>query len=280
MTLIATLLEIVKQEMKKPPPQWTASAMTMKEKKELARECKGESTFDPNRTREQMMTQFLAGQRMESTKECEYGRITVLLDPAMTEEDIPWELWGRILRIYGGFYRIYLLAHSNPRRFPKIGSPIGPEHINGGYTYPCQQNMIIIYRAEDSTRVLIHELQHAACLDHSDHSVDQQEAETEAWAELIYIALLSEGIHSRFRSLQRIQSQWICTQNHKIKRYIGETHEFPWRYTVAKQAVWERWGLLFACRPSSLYMDSLRLTAPPSSALMNRWKIRPSSVLL
>lgn len=254
--------------------------MTVKEKRELHRECQGASSFDPRNTREEMMEQFLAGKMGESTKECEYGRITVILHASNTEKDIPWELWGRILRIYGGFYRVYVFAHPRLREFPRIGQPIEPEHINGGYTYPCRKNMIMIYRGEDATRVLIHELQHAACLDHPHHSVDQQEAETEAWAELIYIALLSEGIPSQFRILQERQSQWMCSQNHKVKRYIGETMEFPWRYTVGKQEVWERWGILLRCRPSSLRHSSLRLTAPPDHEVSKRWGVRETSTLL
>lgn len=280
MSIIATLLDIVKHEMKQPPPNWVPSSITSKEKKELHRECQGGSEFDPNNTRKEMMDQFLAGDLVECTKECEYGRITVVCTNDMTEEDIPWELWGRILRMYGSYYRIYVLAHPRRREFPRMGQSIEPEHINGGYTYSCRKNMVMIYRAEDATRVLIHELQHASCLDHSHHSVDQQEAETEAWAELIYIALLSEGIRSRFRMLHDRQSQWMCSQNHKVKRYIGETHHFPWRYTVGKQEVWERWGILLPCRPSSLRIQSLRLTVPPSPFLTHRWKVRETSILL
>lgn len=282
MSIIATLLDIVKHEMKRPPPSWFETQLTSKEKKELQRECQGASAFDPKNTREEMMKQFLEGNLVECTKECEYGRITVILTDTTTKEDIPWELWGRILRMYGGQtpYRVYVFAHPRRREFPRMGQPIEPEHINGGYTYPCQKNMIMIYRGEDATRVLIHELQHASCLDHAHHSVDQQEAETEAWAELIYIALLSEGAPSRFRVLHEQQSQWMCSQNHKVKRYIGETQEFPWRYTVGKQEVWERWGILLPCKPSSLRIQSLRLTVPPSPVFTRRWGVRETSTLL
>lgn len=282
MSIIGTLLDIVKKEMKLPPPQWRDSRMTSKEKRELIRECEGNSPFDPANTRQEMINGFLSGVMIESTKECEYGRITVILHDTMTEEDIPWSLWGRILRMYGGNtpFRIYVLAHPGVREFPSIHGTIGPEHINGGYTYPCRKNMIVIYRAEDATRVLIHELQHASCLDHTEHSIDHQEAETEAWAELIYIALLSEGIPSRFAALHHAQSQWMCNQNHKVTRYIGNTMEFPWRYTVGKQDVWERWGILRSCRPSSLRTNSLRLTVPPTPFFAQRWNVRETSTLL
>ena len=280
MSLIGTLLDLVKKEMARPAPVWSSSSITHVEKRMLQRECQEPSPFDPYETRRVMMNSF--DTLTVITKECPYGKITVLLDSSISNEDIPWELWGRILRMYGSTepFRIYVLAHPRLRQFPAKGESIGPEHINGGYTYPCKKRMIMIYRAEDATRVLIHELQHASCLDHREHTVDQQEAETEAWAELIYIALLSEGSPARFRQLQRDQSRWMAIQNKKVASYLKTPTEFPWRYTIGKQEVWERWGIFLPPRTFSREITSLRLTVPPVSSVLRRWGVSTTSTLL
>lgn len=280
MTLIGTLLDLVKKEMALPSPSWKSSSLTRQEKNQLEQECRDPSPFDPYQTRRVMMDSFDTS--VVITKECIYGKVTVILDANFTERDIPWELWGRILRMYGSVepFRIYVLAHPRLREFPSRGQPIGPEHINGGYTYPCKKRMIMIYRAEDATRVLIHELQHASCLDHREHTVDHQESETEAWAELIYIALLSKGSMLRFRQLQRQQSNWMLAQNKKVATYLSHPMDFPWRYTIGKQVVWERWGVFVPSSPISRDVTSLRLTVPPTSAIKQAWGVSPTSTLL
>jgi hypothetical protein len=166
-------------------------------------------------------------------------------------------------RIFGHFFlksaKIFLLAHSAKRLFPQ--GPITPQNINGGYTYPCNKETIMIYRAEDATRVLIHELMHAYCLDHMDLGIDQVEAETEAWAELIYIAILSKGDPQKFKRYHQQQSDWMQRQNQRVKTYIKDTRAFPWRYTVGKEEVWRRWGILLPLEGTQR-IDSLRLTYP------------------
>jgi hypothetical protein len=130
---------------------------------------------------------------------------------------------------------------------------------------------IVIYRAEDATRVLIHELQHASCLDHVEHGTDLVEAETEAWAELLYAGLLSQGKKALFHELVQKQADWMSAQNAEVKKHI-KGRQFPWRYTVGKEEVWERWGLeaqAHSVNPTPLHsvnptIHSLRLTPPPS----------------
>ena len=149
--------------------------------------------------------------------------------------------------------------------------PIGPPQINGGYTYPCNVQTIVLYRAEDATRVLIHELQHASCLDHHEEGVDLVEAETEAWAELLYAGFLSHGNRTLFHERVEQQAEWMQVQNEEVRRRIGQTMRFPWRYTVGKENVWRRWGLVRNKQMPSQQHDkqmpsqqSLRLGVPPS----------------
>jgi hypothetical protein len=134
---------------------------------------------------------------------------------------------------------------------------------------------VVIYRAEDATRVLIHELQHASCLDHMEQGVDIVEAETEAWAELLYAGLLSQGEKPLFHELVKKQADWMQAQNAVVKRHIHHDRQFPWRYTVGKEEVWQRWGLIDGVcegqgrisHTRASHMHSLRLTPPPSAAL-------------
>ena len=66
--------------------------------------------------------------------------------------DLPWDLWGRILRLFSEPWRksfkIFFLANKSLREFPEGDDPITPENINGGYTYRCDPETIVIYRAE------------------------------------------------------------------------------------------------------------------------------------
>ena len=156
--------------------------------------------------------------------------------------------------------------------------PIGPPHINGGYTYPCNVQTIVLYRAEDATRVLIHELQHASCLDHHEHGVDLVEAETEAWAELLYAGFLSHGNKAIFHERVRAQAEWMQVQNKEVRRRIGHTMRFPWRYTVGKEDVWRRWGLV--SNTHSLQATSLRLGAPPSLSQKRAFGVPLDSTIL
>ena len=184
-----------------------------------------------------------------------------------------------------------------------------------------------MYRAEDATRVLIHELQHSCCLDHPEQGVDQVEAETEAWAELLYVALLSEGDPETFSQFLSRQSTWMVTQNDEVKKHMksatskgpmikGSEMEFPWRYTLGKEEVWRRWGLLspestrnsssssHIASPSSNGdasdtaedsrkqkkeakkkttanpRKSLRLTFPVDAAIKKRFQVKESSTIL
>lgn len=278
--LVDAILAVIQAEYRLPPPQWTdvSGGLTAKERAQLEKECTAASEFDPENTRLQLWKSWNAGTYEAVYRRCPYGRVFAILDRGMTANDIPWELWGRILRLYDGLrgnkaYCIYLFAIHRPRIFPRSAkTPITPLHINGGYTYPCQTDMILIYRAEDATRVLLHELQHAECLDHPEQGVDVVEAETEAWAELWYVALHSRGQHRRFCEGIRRQSAWMQSQNAAVRRWIGKGHAFPWRYTIGKEDVWRRWGILLS-EENSLMMPeaqrSLRLTAPPEGHLVH-----------
>ena len=282
--LLNTVLDIVRDEFSKPDIIWKNGRPTKHDMDFLKQECMKDSKFDLLNKRKTMYNQMIQGQSELQFRTCKYGQILAICD-----DDIPWELWGRILRIYyeGKPIKVFFLGHPSLRTFPKgvittenINAEfITAENINGGYTYTCNTETIVIYRAEDATRVLIHELQHASCLDNHDDGVDFVEAETEAWAELIYIGLLSGGKKCIFRDMLNRQSEWIVKQNARVKKYIGDTHRFPWRYTVGKEDVWRRWNILTNFT-SGLKVNSLRLTFPPNDLLKRRFNVSLKSTIL
>ena len=272
MALLDAVFDVVRYEYEKLEPVWKTSRMVTTDHAFLEKECSTPSEFDPFGWRKQMFDMYLNGNAVVDVRECAYGRVVALgLQDVLA--GIPWGLWGRILRLYRVAShpkaKIFFLASPYLRTIPSGRTPLGPENINGGYTYHCNMETIFIYRAEDATRVLLHELQHASCLDHMEHGVDIVEAETEAWAELLYAGLLSQGEKPLFHELVKKQADWMQAQNAVVKRHIHHERQFPWRYTVGKEEVWERWGLLErhsrATRASP--MHSLRLTPPPTAAL-------------
>lgn len=282
------ILQRIRQDATKAPPRWTMrDTPPPSHWKWIQKEVQSDSEFDVLRLRHNTLHH---PQRRIQYATCPYGSVLVIYaeDTFDPSKDLPWDLWGRILRLFhqGKPFHIYFLASPSLRRFPSSSSspPIKPEHINGGYTYPCRQDTIVIYRAEDATRVLIHELQHALCLDHPERGVDRVEAETEAWAELFYTALLAGGDPTQWKRLWSRQWKWILEQNRMVIRHMRSprSNEFPWRYTLGKEQVLREWFLpssLPASLPASP-TSSLRLTAPPTKKQKQEQGVRISSTTL
>lgn len=178
---------------------------------------------------------------------------------------VMWAVFAAMKRSYTVFW----FMSDAKRLFPEPGksvningSRVGPIHVNGGYCRACQPDTIVIYRKEDALRVLIHELQHAGCLD--DHSADISllEARTEAWAELIY-AMVGAIVHGlRPEKAWAIQSGWSAAQNRRLRSEFDVTGpaDYAWRYTIGKEAVWASMGLPIA-HPLKV-TESLQLGSP------------------
>lgn len=167
---------------------------------------------------------------------CPYGKV-LLIQKKDQNVRIPLNTWGRILQAFGGYFRVVWFAADVPRILPSRGETVGAQHINGGYTYPCDNTAIVIYREEEATRVLIHELIHGSCLDHQGATVEEKEANTETWAELFLVAILSKGDLKKADTLWKLQSQWIADQNSELKTYyhVRTMVDYAYRYTVARE---------------------------------------------
>jgi len=284
--LIDVILDKIQDEYHKEDISWTHTAITKDDYSFLEGECMQYSEFDPYNARKNMFLRMKNAQVSYEMRKCKYGQICVVYEDLNQSEDVPWSLWGRILRMFSDHstpFKIYLLANTHVREFPKRNVEIKPENINGGYTYPCRRDSILIYRAEDATRVLIHELMHASCLDKTENGVDMVEAETEAWAELFYIAFLSQGKRLLFLKLLENQSNWMIEQNRKVKKHMKdpESMEFPWRYTIGKENIWRKWNILSPSSSAAHQVgSSLRLTYPPSNSLKHTFHVSKHSTIL
>ena len=290
---LSYIADIVREEFEKKAPLVYEYRPTKGDMTTLEGECMKSSAFDQLGARLYMWDNYVKGKARIEARRCEYGIMIVMLLPGQFATDVPWELWARLFRMFGGGvashgFRVFLCAHPSQRLFPENEYRIQPANINGGYTYPCQKDTIVIYRAEDATRVLIHELFHASCSDRHEKGIDWVEAETEAWAELIYCAVMAEGRMNRFREMIQKQSVWMDGQNTKIRRHHIRPYsmEFPWRYTIGKQIIWEKWGIFdvsnerYAPALQRNMSRSLRLTVPPNIATKRLFGVRGNSTMV
>jgi len=225
--------ERIKEELDKPAPVWYDDEVSNKDMRWIEQQGQ-DSQFDVGGLRSEMIGDL--GKNVHIlAKSCSYGRVIVL--HYGKQLDSIWDLWGRILRLFGLHnVRIVWFAHPKPRLFPLKGQIIGPVHVNGGYCMPCNPNTIIIYRKEDAARVLIHELLHAACTDDKKKDIQDIEAETEAWAEL-WLAQLIGGPNG-----WKKQRRWMRIQNIELAERGIIRGSYPWRYTIGKELVWDKWG--------------------------------------
>lgn len=271
--LVEAIALMIRQEYAMPLPKVRPGAITTAEFAEIRKEFTASSPFDSANLRGQMYRRaFQEGSAPYKVYQSSHGKIIAVLDSEEQEAEIPWEMWWRLLRMFyrDKPYTIIFLAHKSLRQAPAPHHPIKPIHINGGYTYPCRASFVCIYRAEDATRVLIHELFHASCSDNKDDELDKMEAKTEAWAELVYAVVLAHGsVADSIINIQR-QSDWMHIKNSAIRtqhmRHNGEDmHEFPWRYTIGKEDVWRAWGIYSPTTRRYSWNGSLRLTPLPSA---------------
>jgi hypothetical protein len=218
--------------------------------------------FDRLRLKDTMLQDLRRGKASLLTKSGPYAKVLAVVYP---DTIIPWEMFGAIFSAFGppkrgNTWRIVWFAHPMKRTLPSANEEPGPEHVNGGYTHPCNNDTIVIYREEEVCRVLVHELLHASCTDNHSVNVIDQEAATETWAEIFLIAIRAKGNTSKANTLWAQQVQWIADQEHllRTKHNVNNRDSYAWRYTVARRYVLEKMGIQLP--PSSLPANSMRFT--------------------
>lgn len=159
-------------------------------------------------------------------------------------EDIGYKTNGPLRIIYVPEYL------QGKKKVPSNHQVLGPIEVNSGFTY--DNNLIIVYRREESSKVLIHELIHAYKLDadvrvttpdnvkiNSSVEIRYAETYTELLSGLIYITILNKHIdlptkYAKLREHYIKQAEKIlCVYSHDTLNQ--HTHVFE--YIVAKAAL-------------------------------------------
>lgn len=228
-----------------PQLQWTESTPTDQEMADLKKECETESEFDPLKLKLSGWKDYKSGKFKLKCSESTLAKVICIV-PAHVEP--PLEDWGRIFQWLGagkGKWKVYWIGSVAKREFPGRGAPMDASHVNGGYTMPCSTDGVFIYRVEEVTRVLIHELLHAACLDPVGASLPVREATVETWAELFLVAHRAGGDEGRASSLWAKQAHWISDTNHKAAAHnnVRTEADYAWRYLNGRAGVYMGLGI-------------------------------------
>jgi len=265
------LLDLVTEEVgnlyKSAPPIWKDYVPTPTDIHNLEENSVAHSTFDKDSLKHKVWMEYKNGTYKCIGKECEFGQVVALLPP---ETEIPLTDWGRIFQWFGKSaggrpWTVYWFGSPVKRLFPNQGEELGPGHVNGGYTTPCSTRGIFIYRIEEATRVLIHELLHAACLDPPSSHIPERESNVETWAEVLLIAFRSKGSLKVASRLWKLQSDWVAFTNQQAaeKHGVQDDSDYAWRYLNGRIAVYKELGFVLPKPPKSMEVtNSTRFTHP------------------
>lgn len=206
-------------------------------------EAQQDSAFDPLKLRRNLWESLNTGSSRILCKSCSNAKV-LWIQPKGTGIEPPWASWGRIFQWLGDApgrvkWRVFWFPAPIPRILPPKGNSVTAQHINGGYCYPCNPNVIVVYRLEEATRVLVHELLHASCTDPPGAPLEIKEATTETWAELFLVALCSKGNAAKASQLWKIQSQWIADENAELTKHyhVRSPTDYAWRYTLGREQI-------------------------------------------
>jgi len=255
------LLENLTENAKKLSIQiWEDSIPTEDDIIVFKKEATNESPFDKFNLKQQMYNLFLEKKTKLVSKKCKFGRIIILTENS--NEFYPWDTWGKLLEWFDSYYQIYIYSSKQKRILPE-SAPVGAEHVNGGYTYPCKKDCIVIYRYEEVTRVLIHELLHASCTDNHKNSVEIKEAATETWAELFLVAILSKGDKTLAKKLWQIQDHHIQDLNYTLYNFynVKTLQDYASRYTILRENILESFGFILDSKYTPTRIKSSRFTS-------------------
>jgi hypothetical protein len=261
---VDTFLGQFQAEYRKPPPSYTLHSPTHDDMQYILGAAREQDPFDTAGLKKESVAALQSGHAIATKAVSALGEIIVISfkkDPLHT----PWNLWWRCIRLLSSEKRVRILifAHPKKRELPKQGTRIGSEHVNGGAAYRCNPQSIVIYRKEEVSRVLVHELFHASCSDPYHLDTPYIEADTEAWAEMFLCGMAAKGRPQPFVRHMREQIDWAVRQAATLKdKYkVYSSKEYAWRYLIGRLEVWRRLGIQVPS-PSTEYakVESLRFT--------------------
>jgi len=266
MLVLKTICEHLKETEK--TLVWIREEPTQDDLDHVLKEGSAPSQFDPLGLKRQTLEDLRAG---KAKLVCRRSRVAAakVLAVVYPGQKIPWTTFGTIFAAFGKpgkpagkpagkQWRLVWFANPTPRT---AAHGLGPAAVNGGYTYPCRPDTVVIYREEEVCRVLIHELLHAACTDNMEDPVEVREAKTETWAELFLCAIVAGGNYGRAAALWEEQAQWIADQEAFMRSQgVQSPADYSWRYTVARREVLASAGIDLPS-PSANQTNSTRLTS-------------------
>jgi hypothetical protein len=236
----------VRQEYTLKPPSYKKVALTKEDTDYILSVAMEKDPFDKNELKKDAVTKLMNGEATITKTACNYGEIIAISfknDPL----DLQWNTWWRAVRLLSPKkpVRVVFFGHPMKRMFPASGEPVESEHINGGSTYRCNSQTILVYRKEEATRVLIHELFHASCSDPYRKDTPFIEADTEAWAEIVLCAMTSKGQKYKWEQLMNEQIGWALRQTATLRDYynLKGPSDYAWRYTAGRLDVWRAMGM-------------------------------------
>jgi len=257
------LLDMASSIWAMPKKEWIDDAPNSRDIQLMINESESVSEIDERNFRKEMIDMWKEMKVDMRVKELPGITRVIFLGTDEQWSKIPWFLWSLIFQAVGHkVEHILFFAHPSKRFFPTNGH-IGPENINGGYTNLCSQDKIVIYRFEEVSRVLLHELLHTSCLD-TEKDVVMLEAYTEAWTELFLCAILSMGNPKEFGRLWKQQCQWIMSQCYLLseKYAVNGPDDYAWRYINGKRDVLNGLGFYHEYIEPYETKVTLRFTTP------------------
>jgi hypothetical protein len=242
-------LRPIREEYKKAPPRHELVEPSHADISYIRTLCADTDPFDTLGLKNDCYEALLSGKADILKSECELGSILLV---ELVEHPVrpTWNTWWRAIRILTGTakkpVRIVIFGHPRLREMPKkMGEPITAEHLNGGMAERCNAGTIVIYRQEEVTRVLIHELFHASCSDPYYNPTPLIEADTEAWAEMVLCGMAAKGALQPWIRYMREQIDYALKQASTARNNHGvySPKDYAWRYLVGRLDVWRRLGI-------------------------------------
>jgi len=250
---IDILLQNIKEEYEKPEPSITIKEADEQDHAYIQSVINEPNTFDTSTFMKEATTYRL--RKLESDNK-------IIL--AYTNEYSNMAEWFHIMRCLAKDRPAKVLYFGSviKRDLPNKGDPVLPINVNGGFTNSCDATAIVIYRKEDAERVLIHELLHGLCSD-PDLPIAELEANTEAWAEIIWVAFKAKGDRGRWLRIMRKQVMYSYNQAEYVKKYhnINNPNDYGWRYINGRISVWSSLGLKISKSKTLKKPRTLKLTA-------------------
>jgi hypothetical protein len=258
---INMLLDPIYKEYTLEPPNYTVAPATFEDIQYIFKQVIPNDPFDKGKLKYHCINQYSLGKADILKSSCKYGEIMVVSLHG-TPFYPKWNTWWRAVRLLSKNkpVKIVIFGHPKQRVLAPDQIEIGPEDINGGSANRCDPSTIVIYRKEEATRVLIHELMHGNCSDPYEKTTPYIEADTEAWAEMILCGMCAKGKLSPWVRFMKEQIDWTLHQSYFLRRKhrVFGAGDYAWRYIPGKLEVWESlgisipWNKTFTSKISSL----------------------------